>query len=495
MKTSRFIIYIIDRCVVQLEERQYIPPCTKLVGRIHPGAWAINLVESDYPKLFVGSVRSARERQLAMVGGVDVDTEHGAVRVRLVESDPLQYTAFREGFANRTLWLLHHGLMEANSIPVDEIWAYFRSFAVVNENVASAVWAEILQRHGRVTVFWQDYQWYVAPALLRKKISNQNRGDIVLQHFVHVAFPGPEAWLVLPAAIRREIFEGLASNDVVGFHTARFAANFINCCETFLGYRVDRRDGIVTSFDGHKTLVRAYPLPTSPMRFKQLAQKPDARQFAQQLRKAVGEHRILIFRTERLDPAKAFPDALRAFRALISQEKFRGRVVYVAQLVPSRGNIPEWATLRAEITRQVEEINRTFATLDWTPVLLSIEENIEKAIGGYLEYDVLDVVPRSDGMNLVSLEGPCINERQGVLVLSSGAGSHDLLSHYALTVPPGDLDVHCKVLANAVDMPHEERRYRSQGLRKIVHGRDPRHWVEAQIRDGEAFVLDRFTAS
>jgi trehalose 6-phosphate synthase len=36
-------------------------------------------------------------------------------------------------------------------------------------------------------------------------------------------------------------------------------------------------------------------------------------------------------------------------------------------------------------------------------------------------YDVLDVVPWADGMNLVALEGPLVNPRDGVLVLSTAA--------------------------------------------------------------------------
>ena len=46
---------------------------------------------------------------------------------------------------------------------------------------------------------------------------------------------------------------------------------------------------------------------------------------------------------------------------------------------------------------------------------------------GYRIFDVLLVNPIYDGMNLVAKEGPLVNQRDGVLVLSENAGSHEEL--------------------------------------------------------------------
>ena len=65
---------------------------------------------------------------------------------------------------------------------------------------------------------------------------------------------------------------------------------------------------------------------------------------------------------------------------------------------------------------------------------------MERAIAGYRIFDVLLVNPIYDGMNLVAKEGPLVNQRDGVLVLSENAGSHEELGEWAITVNPFDID-------------------------------------------------------
>ena len=56
-----------------------------------------------------------------------------------------------------------------------------------------------------------------------------------------------------------------------------------------------------------------------------------------------------------------------------------------------------------------------------------------------MSYDVLLVNPIRDGMNMVAKEGPLLNERDGVLVLSRQAGAWDELSLGALGTNPFDI--------------------------------------------------------
>ena len=59
------------------------------------------------------------------------------------------------------------------------------------------------------------------------------RPDATLAHFVHI--PWPADWSVLPPAWRAAVHEGLLANDVVGFHTERWARNFLRSCDDVLG--------------------------------------------------------------------------------------------------------------------------------------------------------------------------------------------------------------------------------------------------------------------
>jgi hypothetical protein len=63
-----------------------------------------------------------------------------------------------------------------------------------------------------------------------------------------------------------------------------------------------------------------------------------------------------------------------------------------------------------------------------------MEDDYDRTLGALSVYDVLLVNPIMDGMNLVSKEGPTVNKRSGVLVLSRGAGSFEELGDHAVTI-------------------------------------------------------------
>ena len=76
---------------------------------------------------------------------------------------------------------------------------------------------------------------------------------------------------------------------------------------------------------------------------------------------------------------------------------------------------------------------------------------MERAIAGYRNFDVLLVNPIYDGMNLVAKEGPLVNQRDGVLVLSENAGSHEELGEWAITVNPFDIEETAEALYSRAD--------------------------------------------
>jgi trehalose 6-phosphate synthase len=116
-------------------------------------------------------------------------------------------------------------------------------------------------------------------------------------------------------------------------------------------------------------------------------------------------------------------------------------------------------------------------------VKLLFERDFNRMLAGYLEYDVLDVVPRADGMNLVALEGPVVNRRDGVVVLSKTAGAHQILAPYARAVDPGAVHLHVGALRDAVTMAPGERSRRARGLREIASAGDPSAWLLSQVED------------
>jgi trehalose 6-phosphate synthase len=88
-----------------------------------------------------------------------------------------------------------------------------------------------------------------------------------------------------------------------------------------------------------------------------------------------------------------------------------------------------------------------------------------------------------DGMNLVAKEGPLVNERGGVSILSENTGAHEELGEFALSVNPFDIQELADSIHAALTMPPAERARRLEGLQRIVTQRDPGNWIDEQLDD------------
>ena len=88
-----------------------------------------------------------------------------------------------------------------------------------------------------------------------------------------------------------------------------------------------------------------------------------------------------------------------------------------------------------------------------------------------------------DGMNLVAKEGPLVNERDGVSILSENTGAHEELGEFSLSVNPFDVQELADAIHTALTMAPEERARRASGLKEIVTSRDPGDWIDEQIAD------------
>ena len=114
---------------------------------------------------------------------------------------------------------------------------------------------------------------------------------------------------------------------------------------------------------------------------------------------------------------------------------------------------------------------------------MEIDENMDKAIAGYKSYDVMLVNPIYDGMNLVAKEGVICNERDGVLILSENAGSHEELGEHAITVNPFDIDETADALYLAIAMDKRQKQARARRLRETVKNNDITRWIALQLQD------------
>jgi trehalose 6-phosphate synthase len=402
----------------------------------------------------------------------------GEYQVRFVVSDEDAYDRFYNIFANPMLWFIQHYLWDLSNVPDirrNEVEAFEFGYNVVNEDLARAVVEEIDGQEEPVVMI-HDYHLYTLPGLVRHE-----RPDAFLSHFVHIPWPQSDAWRVLPRRIREELYAGLLANDIVGFHTQAYRRNFLQCCRDIMDLEVDMERGVVHC-DEREVWVRAYPLPIDAAAIQKTARSERVAQFEEELLSRRREH--LILRVDRADLSKNVLRGFSAFDLFLEQHpEFSERVTFIAQLMPSRTDVPEYAEYLEKIEAIVAVVNHRHGTTDWMPILLKLRDDLEEAVAAYKHYDVLLVNAMFDGMNLVAKEGPLVNERNGVSILSENTGAHEELGEYALSVNPFDIQELADSIHAALTMPAGERERRARGLKATVTQRDPGDWIDEQLAD------------
>jgi trehalose 6-phosphate synthase len=399
-------------------------------------------------------------------------------RVKLVASDPVAYDRFYNIIANPMLWFIQHYLWDLSNAPDirrNETEAFEFGYNAVNEDLARAVLEEIEEVTDPI-VMVHDYHLYTLPALVRSA-----RPDVFLHHFVHIPWSQSDSWRVLPKEMRAEIYAGILSNDIIGFHTRSYQHSFLQCCEDLLGLDVDFDEGVV-HWDDREIWVRAYPLPIDSGAVQAVAQRERTKRFEAELLQRRRDH--LILRVDRADLSKNVLRGFSAFDTFLEQHpEFRERVTFIAQLMPSRTDVPEYAEYLERIEAVVAVVNHRHGSPDWMPIQLKLRDDLEEAVAAYKHYDVLIVNAMFDGMNLVAKEGPMVNEHDGVSILSENTGAHEELGSCALSVNPFDIQELADSIHAALTMPYEERHRRLEGLQAIITARNPGDWVDEQLAD------------
>ncbi|MCW2922659.1 MAG: Trehalose-6-phosphate synthase [Thermoleophilia bacterium] len=429
-------------------------------------------------------------------------------RLRLVGRADRTYDRHYLEIANPLLWFLQHRLYGFGWDPTIDrathaAWECYRS---VNERIADALVDELAKAtddDGEAPfVMVHDYHTFLVPGMLRRRLEADGLPEAdhpFVQFFLHIPWPDPGAWRALPRGWARDVCESLLACDVIGFQTPRDAENFLRTVHHFLGASVEFRTGAIR-YMGSLTRVRTYPISVAVDEFEEHA----ASATVARLRNRIAAMRPqtpegdgkLIVRVDRTDPSKNIVRGFRAYALLLEEHpELHGRVSMFCQLDPSRQDITAYIDYLAQVKAAATEVNHRFSTPTWTPLHVNLDSNFQAGVAAYVEYDVLFVNPVADGMNLVSKEGPLVNDRDGVVVLSDQAGSFNELGPHVVSVNPFDISQQAGALLEALRMPSEERRERAIALRRQVTDNDVVDWMAAQLdditalRSGEPLVV------
>jgi trehalose 6-phosphate synthase len=430
---------------------------------------------------WVAVARDQADRVLADRGNpaLLVTSDGTEFKVSFVEPDAASYDLYYNVISNPLLWFIQHYLWDLAREPVVDASiqrAWTDGYVRVNRSIAERVVAQAKRSPLLPLVFVQDYQLYCVPRMVREEL-----GDVRIQHFVHIPWPTPQYWTILPKAMRDSVVHGMLGADIIGFQTSRDVGNFLMTCEQNLGLGVDNRERTVF-FEGRAVWVRNYPISVDPQSFLELADRPEVAAEEERIEQWRPKH--LILRVDRTDLSKNIVRGFLAYeRMLVDHPELHGDVQFWAYLQPSRQDIDDYRAYLGSVLSVAARINRTYSRGGWTPIRVEVEDNMQRAVAGYRNFDVLLVNPIYDGMNLVAKEGPLCNRRDGVLVLSENAGSHEELGPYALTVNPFDIDETAAALYRGLTMDAEERASRAQGIREWVTAHDISRWIADQLQD------------
>lgn len=302
-----------------------------------------------------------------------------------------------------------------------------------------------------------------------------------LMHFIHIPWPGPEDWGMLPRDMRLAILDGLCSVDLVGFQTQDDALNFIRTCETHMPRAsVNYKRGRVWVHN-HSTHVRDFPISIDVDALRSLAGTAEVAHYREDIQNIV-KGRQLIVRIDRTEPSKNIVRGFEAFGEMLElHPENRGKVKFLGLFVPSRLGVDEYQNYLDEIMASAGRVNAQYGSSDWEPIRILVGQDYPRAIAALQLYDVLLVNAIADGMNLVAKEGPVVNQCNGVMVLSERTGARQQLESGATVISPYDIYATAEALHNALHMPLEERTEQANRLSWLVEREDIADWLCRQL--------------
>lgn len=377
------------------------------------------------------------------------------------------------GFSNSILWPLFH--YHPGEMNFDETaWA---AYIEANRQFAS----KIVEQVDDDDMIWvHDYHLMLLPQMLREELAKSLKPkNVRIGFFLHTPFPSSEIYRILP--VRREIVTGVLSCDLIGFHTYDYARHFLSSVSRIVPNVNTLPNGV--EFEGRSIQIGAFPIGIDVDKFTEGVKKPDVVSRIEQLKQKFNDVKVIVG-VDRLDYIKGVPQKLHAFEVFLTENpEWIGKVVLVQVAVPSRGDVEEYQSLRANVNELVGRINGRFGTVEFVPIhYLHKSVPFDELISLYRVSDVCLVSSTRDGMNLVSYEYiACQQENNGVLILSEFAGAAQSLNG-AIIVNPWSSEDMSDAIKESLTLPEEKKAINFKKLFDYISKYTSGYWGESFVK-------------
>lgn len=372
------------------------------------------------------------------------------------------YDAYYNGFSNSTIWPLFHYFPSLVRFKKE----HFDAYRSINQLFAETV----IRLYQPGDVIWvHDYQLMLLPQLLRDKLP-----DATIGFFLHIPFPSYETLRLLPTKWKRAVLQGMLGADLVGFHTHDYVQHFIQSCKMIL--KVENQFMNIL-FKDKVIKCDLFPIGIDYQKFRDAVTDEVVVAIATKLEERFFNQKI-IFSVDRLDYTKGLEYRLDGYEEFLTKYSFwRGKVVFILNIVPSRDVIPAYIERKRAVEEKVSTINGKYSSLHWQPVIYRYNHlDFDELCALYQVADTALITPLRDGMNLVAKEyvASCIDK--GVLILSELTGAANELSE-AILVNPTDTEEVADAIDTALTMHLIEQRSRLSSMQRRIAEYDVHKWM------------------
>lgn len=369
---------------------------------------------------------------------------------------------YYHGFCNEVVWPIFHYFVQYATYKKK----FWDSYIEVNGKFARAI-LDVARDGDRIWI--HDYHLMLVPDMVKKELPDSSIG-----FFLHIPFPSSEIFRLIPWC--REIIEGLAGADLIGFHTFDYVRHFAESVRRILGHEHSLGSFII----GEREIrTDTFPMGIDYRKFSSAAKNSAVRRRKNEFRDLLGAGRKIILSIDRLDYSKGIPERLRAFDLFLRENpQVKDKAVLILVAVPSRTEVSRYKMLKNEVDNLVGSINGRHGTIAWNPIHYMYRSfGFEELISLYLAADVLFLTPLRDGMNLIAKEYVAARQdRTGVLILGEMAGTAQELSE-AVIINPNDLQATSRALETALAMTRAEQKKRMATMQSRLRRYDIGRWT------------------